>query len=74
MDDVLPVLSVVSWGPSPCTGDSIPIASGTSHPTTTYKAQALFGGSITNSGFGGIAIKFSRFYNQFAFMTGGRGA
>ena len=39
-------------------------------PTT----RKLFGGNITNIGYGGPAIKFSRFNNQFAFMTGGRGA
>ena len=36
--------------------------------------RKLFGGKITNNGYGGPAIKFSRFNNQFAFMTGGRGA
>jgi len=36
--------------------------------------RELFGVNITNFGYGGPAIKFSRFNNQFAFMTGGRGA
>lgn len=36
--------------------------------------RKLFGGKITNFGYGGPALKFSRFNNQFAFMTGGRGA
>lgn len=36
--------------------------------------RALFGGKITNSGYGGIVLKFSTFNDQFAFMTGGRGA
>jgi hypothetical protein len=34
----------------------------------------LFGGTITNSGYGGIVLKFSSINDQFAFMTGGRGA
>jgi hypothetical protein len=34
----------------------------------------LFGGKITNTGYGGPVIKFSRFNDQFALMTGGRGA
>ncbi len=37
-------------------------------------ARKLFGGIITNSGYGGVVLKFSRFNDQFAFMTGGRGA
>jgi hypothetical protein len=41
---------------------------------TTGTTRKLFGGKITNSGYGGIILKFSRFNNQFAFMTGGRGA
>jgi len=36
--------------------------------------RKLFGGTITNSGYGGIILKFSKINNQFAFMTGGRGA
>jgi hypothetical protein len=40
-------------------------------PDTNRK---LFGGTITNSGYGGIILKFSTINNQFAFMTGGRGA
>jgi hypothetical protein len=43
----------------------------TSAQGTTRK---LFGGNITNFGYGGPVIKFSRFNNKFAFMTGGRGA
>jgi hypothetical protein len=43
-------------------------------PETKDAARTLFGGKITNSGYGGPAIKFSRFNNQFAFMTGGRGS
>jgi hypothetical protein len=35
--------------------------------------RKVFGAEITNNGFGGPAIKFSRFNDQFAFMTGGRG-
>jgi len=43
--------------------------SGSSDSTRT-----LFGGKVTNSGYGGIILKFSSFNDQFAFMTGGRGA
>ena len=43
-------------------------------PESTDVTRNFFGGKITNSGYGGPAIKFSRFNNQFAFMTGGRGA
>ena len=43
-------------------------------PANVDTPRKLFGGKITNIGYGGPAIKFSRFNNQFAFMTGGRGA
>jgi hypothetical protein len=46
----------------------------TSVPTNANTTRKLFGGKITNNGYGGPAIKFSRFNNHFAFMTGGRGA
>lgn len=46
----------------------------TSVPATTVKTRELFGGKITNSGYGGVILKFSSFNDQFAFMTGGRGA
>jgi hypothetical protein len=42
-------------------------------PETTDATRKLFGGEITNNGYGGPGIKFSRFNDQFAFMTGGRG-
>lgn len=45
----------------------------TSLPATTGATRVLFGGKITNNGYGGPVIKFSRFNDQFAFMTGGRG-
>ena len=41
---------------------------------TSDTTRKLFGGKITNNGYGGPVIKFSRFNDQFAFMTGGRGA
>ena len=41
---------------------------------TTEAPRKLFGGKITNSGYGGVILKFSSFNDQFAFMTGGRGA
>lgn len=43
-------------------------------PVRTDKTRNFLGGTLTNYGFGGPAIKLSRFNNQFAFMTGGRGA
>ena len=46
----------------------------TSVPATADITRKLFGGKITNFGDGGPSIKFSRFNNKFAFMTGGRGA
>jgi hypothetical protein len=48
--------------------------SATSVPAISDTTGKLFYGKITSFGFGGPAIKFSRFNNQFAFMTGGRGA
>ena len=51
------------------TANSANSASGSSETSRT-----LFGGRITNSGYGGIVLKFSSFDDQFAFMTGGRGA
>ena len=46
----------------------------TSVPETADTTRKLFGGKITNNGYGGPAIKFSSFNDQFALMTGGRGA
>jgi hypothetical protein len=46
----------------------------TSVPATADTTRKLFGGNITNFGYGGVILKFSSFNNQFAFMTGGRGA
>jgi hypothetical protein len=48
--------------------------SSTAISATSDRTRTLFGGKITNSGYGGPAVKFSRFNNQFTFMTGGRGA
>ena len=45
-----------------------------SDPVSADSVPKLLGGTFTNFGFGGPAIKFSRFNNQFVFMTGGRGA
>ena len=42
--------------------------------STPDAGRKLFGGTITNSGYGGIILKFSTLNNQFAFMSGGRGA
>jgi hypothetical protein len=46
----------------------------TSVSATSGTTRTLFGCKITNSGYGGPAIKFTRFSYHFAFMTGGRGA
>lgn len=45
-----------------------------SEPVSANKDRKFLGGTFTNFGFGGPAVKFTRFNNQFAFMTGGRGA
>lgn len=45
-----------------------------SKPSTAAKTRTILGGTITNIGYGGPAIKFSKFNNQFAIMPGGRGA
>jgi hypothetical protein len=54
--------------------DTISYASLKSLPAAVDTTQKLFSGKITNYGFGGLILKFSRFNDQFAFMTGGRGA
>jgi hypothetical protein len=54
--------------------DNISANSATSGPGSSDATRTLFGGTITNSGYGGIILKFSSFNDQFAFMTGGRGA
>jgi hypothetical protein len=48
--------------------------SATSVSVSSDTTRAPFGGTITNSGYGGVVLKFSSFNDQFAFMTGGRGA
>jgi hypothetical protein len=48
--------------------------SATSVSVSSDTTRTLFGGTITNAGYGGIVLKFSSFNDQFAFMTGGRGA
>jgi hypothetical protein len=48
--------------------------SATSISVSSDTTRTLFGGTITNSGYGGVVLKFSSFNDQFAFMTGGRGA
>jgi hypothetical protein len=45
-----------------------------SEPVSANRDRKFLGGTFTNFGFGGPAVKFTRFNNQFAFMTGGRGA
>jgi hypothetical protein len=48
--------------------------SATTRQLSSDTTRKLFGGRITNSGYGGIVLKFSSFNDHFAFMTGGRGA
>jgi hypothetical protein len=48
--------------------------SATSVSGSVDTTRTLFGGTITNRGYGGIVLKFSSFNDHFAFMTGGRGA
>lgn len=43
-------------------------------PVSSDRTRKFLGGTFTNYGFGGPAIKLSRFNNQLAIMTGGRGA
>jgi hypothetical protein len=54
--------------------DSIPTISVNQAPAVSVPPMKLFGGEVTNKGVGGVAVKFSSFNDQFAFMTGGRGA
>jgi hypothetical protein len=54
--------------------NNIPADSAISVSGISNNTRTLFGGTITNSGYGGIVLKFSSFNDQFAFMTGGRGA
>lgn len=49
--------------------DSLTITEAPSHANRT-----IFGGTITNSGYGGVILKVSSFNEQSAIMTGGRGA
>lgn len=51
-----------------------PVDSVTSVSAKKTTPRKLFGGEITSIGYGGPVIKFSGFNNQFALMTGGRGA
>ncbi len=48
--------------------------SATSFSVNSDTTRTQFGVTITNSGYGGVVLKFSSFNEQFAFMTGGRGA
>jgi len=57
-----------------CAQKTILTDSTLSEPANTDTSRKLFGGEITNFGYGGPAFKLSRINNQFAFMTGGRGA
>jgi hypothetical protein len=53
---------------------SISVVSATYVPAVADTTRKLFGGKITNYGFGGLALKFTSFNNRLAIMTGGRGA
>lgn len=54
--------------------DNISADSAISMSESSDTTITLLGGTITNSGYGGVVLKFSSFNDQFAFMTGGRGA
>lgn len=54
--------------------NTIPADSSTIAVVPSNANRTLFGGKITNSGDGGVILKFSSFNDQSAFMTGGRGA
>lgn len=54
--------------------NTIALDSSFTEPVRTDRTRKFLGGTFTNYGFGGPAIKFSRFNNQFACMTGGRGS
>lgn len=52
---------------------SMPADLSTSTEAPAHERRTLFGGTITNSGYGGVILKLSSFNCQSAFMTGGRG-
>lgn len=54
--------------------NSVSNDSAKSVPGSSDTSRTLFGGTITNSGYGGIVLKFSSIDDLYAFMTGGRGA
>jgi hypothetical protein len=69
------VLSIIMFNLSQTFAQNVTSADfSTSVPASADSTRKLFGGKITNNGYGGPVIKFSRFNDQFAFMTGGRGA
>jgi hypothetical protein len=45
-----------------------------SQKSTEFQPRTIFGGTVTNRGYGGVILKFSGIDGKFAFMTGGRGA
>ncbi len=54
--------------------NTLPADSSTPTEAPSNANRTLFGGKITNSGYGGVILKISSFNEQSAFMTGGRGA
>jgi len=54
--------------------DLTPSDFASSVPATEDTTRKLLGCNITDSGYGGPVIKFSRFNDNLAFMTGGRGS
>jgi len=71
---VLPVLFLIMFQANQiCAQNPISTDSTLTKPEKKDTSRKLFGGEITNFGYGGPAIKLSRINNQFAFMTGGRG-
>jgi hypothetical protein len=55
-------------------GQNLPSTDCMISESSTDSPKKLFGGEITNNGYGGPVMKISRFNGQLAFMTGGRGA
>lgn len=68
------LLSMVFYVTQTFAQNNISANSATSASGGSETSRTLFGGTITNSGYGGIVLKFSSFNDKFAFMTGGRGA
>lgn len=72
---VLPaILFLFSYIGQICAQDTVSAGLVLPAPVVAEMPMKLFGGEVTNKGVGGVAVKFSSFNDQFALMTGGRGA